>query len=213
MAGRPREFDVEKAVDRALDVFWRQGYEGTSVFDLTEALGITRASLYAAFGSKQGLFERAMERYEARAGAYRLAAEKASSVQEAVRLLLTGPVALHGNRKNPPGCLGVQGALACGSEARAVRDDLASRRSRGEAAIRRRLKRAVSQGELASESDPADLARYLSALIYGMAVLAAGGASRRELQGVADVAWRHWPKAGSRRGPIGSPLQRVRASS
>jgi AcrR family transcriptional regulator len=194
MAGRPREFDVEKALERALDVFWRQGYEGTSVSDLTDALGITRASLYAAFGNKQALFQRVMERYEAKAGAYRTAAGEARSALEAVRLLLTGPVELHGNKDNPPGCLGVQGALACGLDSEAVRDDLASRRCRGEAAIRRRLQRAVREGDLVGESDPADLARYLSALIYGMAVLAAGDASRRELQGVADVAFRHWPK-------------------
>ena len=199
MAGRPREFDVEKALERALDVFWRQGYEGTSMYDLTEALGITRASLYAAFGNKEALFQRVMERYEAKAGAYRIAAEKAESALQAVQLLLTGPVELHGNKDNPPGCLGVQGALACGLDSEAVRDDLASRRSRGEAAIRRRLERALSEGDLVSESDPADLARYLSALIYGIAVLAAGGANRRELQGVADVALRHWPKTKSHR--------------
>ena len=199
MAGRPREFDVEQALERALDVFWRKGYEGTSMSDLTEALGITRASLYAAFGNKEALFQRVMERYEAKAGAYRIAAEKAESALEAVQLLLTGPVELHGNKHNPPGCLGVQGALACGLDSESVRDDLASRRRRGEAAIRRRLERALSEGDLVSESDPADLARYLSALIYGMAVLAAGGANRGELQGVADVALSHWPKTKSHR--------------
>jgi AcrR family transcriptional regulator len=194
-AGRPREFDMDKAVERALGLFWRRGYDGTSLSDLTEALGITRASLYAAFGSKEGLFQRVMERYEARAGAYRSAADRAPTALEAVRLLLNGPVELHGNKKNPPGCLGVQGALACAAESEAVRRDLAARRERGEAAIKRRLQRAAKAGELPADEEPADLARYLSALIYGMAVLAAGGASRKELQGVADVAFAHWPKA------------------
>jgi AcrR family transcriptional regulator len=195
MAGRPREFDVEKALERALDVFWRQGYAGTSMSDLTDALGITRASLYAAFGNKEALFQRVMDCYEAKAGGYRVAAETAPSAVEAVRLLLTGPVELHGNKLNPPGCLGVQGALACGLQSESVRNDLASRRRRGEAAIKKRLQRAANEGDLAANSDAADLARYLSALIYGMAVLAAGGATRAELQGVADVALRHWPKA------------------
>lgn len=162
--------------------------------DLTEALGITRASLYAAFGNKEGLFQRVMDLYEARAGAYRTAAGQAPTVLETVRLLLNGPVELHGNKQNPPGCLGVQGALACGLQAEAVRGDLASRRGRGEAAIRNRLRRAAKQGDLPADEGPADLARYLSALIYGMAVLAAGGATRKDLQGVADVALRHWPK-------------------
>lgn len=173
--------------------------------DLTEALGITRASLYAAFGSKEGLFRRVMDRYEARAGAYRIAADKASTVLETVHLLLNGPVELHSNRKNPPGCLGVQGALACGLQSEAIRSDLASRRAHGEAAIRHRLQRAAKEGDLAADEDPADLARYLSALIYGMAVLAAGGATRKELQGVADVAFRHWPKASSSRRRKGNP--------
>lgn len=163
--------------------------------DLTEALGITRASLYAAFGNKQGLFRRAIDRYEAKAGAYRNAAESAPTAREAVRLLLNGPVELHGNKRNPPGCLGVQGALACGPDSEAIRDDLAARRDRGEAAIRHRLQRAAKEGDLPAGENPADLARYLSALIYGMAVLAAGGATRKELQGVADVAFRHWPAA------------------
>ena len=193
--GRPREFDVDEAVERALGLFWRRGYEGTSMSDLTKALGITRASLYAAFGNKEGLFQRVMERYEARAGAYRIAADRAPTSLEAVRILLTGPVKLHGDKQNPPGCLGVQGALACGAESESVRNDLASRRHRGEAAIRHRLQRAAKEDDLSVDEDPADLARYLSALIYGMAVLAAGGASRKELQGVADIAFRHWARA------------------
>jgi AcrR family transcriptional regulator len=168
--------------------------------ELTDALGITRASLYAAFGNKAGLFQRVIERYEARAGAYRIAADRAATSLEAVRLLLNGPVELHGDKKNPPGCLGVQGALACGVESEAVQSDLASRRHRGEAAIRRRLQRAAREADLPANEDPADLARYLSALIYGMAVLAADGATGKQLQGVADIALDHWPKpAASRR--------------
>ena len=193
-AGRPREFDLDDAIERALDLFWRRGYEGTSISELTEALGITRASLYAAFGSKEGLFRRVMERYEARAGAYRVAAGQAPTSLEAVRLLLNGPVALHGDSQNPPGCLGVQGALACGVDSEAIRSDLSSRRQRGEAAIRNRLQRAAEEGDLAAGKNPADLARYLSALIYGMAVLAADGASREDLQGVADIAFERWSR-------------------
>jgi AcrR family transcriptional regulator len=204
-AGRPREFDLDQAVERALALFWRRGYEGTSVSDLTDALGITRASLYAAFGSKEGLFQRVIDRYETEAGGYRAAADQAPTSLEAVRLWLTGPVELHGDKKNPPGCLGVQGALACGVESEVVRRDLASRRLRGEAAIRRRLQRAVREHDLPDDSDPADLARYLSALIYGMAVLAAGGATRGELKGVADVAFHHWPKTKRARRKKGAP--------
>jgi AcrR family transcriptional regulator len=193
--GRPREFDIDKAVERALELFWHRGYEGTSISDLTAALGITRASLYAAFGNKEELFQRAMDRYEARAGAYRAVAQQAPTSLEAVRLWLAGPVELHGDKRNPAGCLGVQAALACGVESESIRHDLASRRHRGEAAIRRRLKRAAREHDLPDDEKPADLARYLSALIYGMAVLSAGGATRGELKGVANVAFRHWPTA------------------
>jgi AcrR family transcriptional regulator len=192
-AGRPREFDVEQALDRAMEVFWRNGYEGTSIADLTTALGITRASLYGAFKSKDGLFRRVMDRYERRAGGYRRAAREAGSVGEAVRLLMEGPVELHGDAGNPKGCLGVQGALATGPISRAARDDLAARRRLGERGIRDRLARAQKDGELPASSDPAELARYLSALIYGMAILSADGASREDLAGVAKLALRTWP--------------------
>ncbi len=153
-AGRPREFDMDQAIERALELFWRRGYEGTSMSDLTEALGITRASLYAAFGNKEGLFQRVMDRYEARSGAYRADAERAPTSLETVRLLLTGPVDLHGDKRNPPGCLGVQGALACTPESDSVRSDLTSRRHRGEAAVRRRLQRAAKKGNCPTTKIP-----------------------------------------------------------
>jgi AcrR family transcriptional regulator len=192
--GRPREFDTEKALDLAVALFWRKGYEGTSLSDLTSTLGITRPSLYAAFGNKEALFRIVLDRYEAKAGRYRAEALKAPTSYAVARKLLQGPVDLHGDKTNPAGCLGVQGALACGDEASAIRDELIARRLTGERAIRRRLKQARAEGDLPADANPADLARYLSALIYGMAVLAAGGASRRDLQGVADVALLRWPR-------------------
>jgi len=192
--GRPREFDTEKALDLAVELFWRKGYEGTSLSDLTSTLGITRPSLYAAFGNKEALFRIVLDRYEAKAGQYRAEALKAPTSHAVARKLLQGPVDLHGDKTNPAGCLGVQGALACGDEASPIRDELIARRLSGERAIRRRLKQARAEGDLPTDANPADLARYLSALIYGMAVLAAGGASRRDLQAVADVALLQWPR-------------------
>ncbi|RAZ90309.1 TetR/AcrR family transcriptional regulator [Mesorhizobium hawassense] len=193
-AGRPREFDIDQALDRAVLLFWRHGYEGTSIADLTDALGITRASLYAAFGSKEVLFQRVMDRYESRAGAYRRAAQQATALEDAIRLLMTGPVELHGDKRNPQGCLGVQGALSVSASSQVVRGDLATRRRRGELGILDRLRRAQDEGELQASAQPGDLARYLSALIYGMAVLSADGASKKELAAVADIALRGWSK-------------------
>jgi AcrR family transcriptional regulator len=195
--GRPREFDVDKALERAMDLFWRQGYEGTSLADLTRELGLTRPSLYAAFESKEALFVKALDLYEARAG-YRQAALDARTASAYARALLEGAAHLHGDKKNPPGCLGVQGALACSPQSHAIRDELARRRKVGERMIRDRLKHFQAEGDLAEDSDPADLARYLSIVIYGITIQASGGATRKELRRVVALALRNWPQA---RGP------------
>jgi AcrR family transcriptional regulator len=197
--GRPREFDVEAALERAMDLFWRQGYEGTSIADLTRELGLTRPSLYAAFESKEALFLRALDLYEARAG-YRQAALTASSAEAYARALLEGAADLHGDSRNPPGCLGVQSALACAPQSDAIRKELIRRRKIGERMIRDRLKRAVTEGDLPPDADPADLARYLSIVIYGITVQASGGATRQELRSAAEVALRNWPQGSRRRG-------------
>src|SRR5258708_4576244 len=183
-----------------MELFWRKGYEGTSLSDLTSTLGITRPSLYAAFGNKEALFRTVLDRYEARAGRYRSIALKGPTARAVAQRLLQGAADLHGDRSNPAGCLGVQGALACGDEAKPIRQELISRRLAGEDAIRQRLKRAKAEGDLPADSNPADLARYLSVVIYGMTVQAAGGASRKELRSVADLALRQWPDAGNSRG-------------
>lgn len=187
MTGRPREFDLDKALECAMQLFWRQGYEGTSLNDLTRELGVTRPSLYAAFESKESLFLRALDLYEARAG-YREAALTAPTASAYARALLEGAADLHGDKKNPPGCLGVQGALACAPESDAIRTELIRRRKIGEGIIRDRLKRAKAEGDLPPGADPADLARYLSIVIYGITVQAAGGATRKELRSVAELA-------------------------
>jgi AcrR family transcriptional regulator len=196
VTGRPREFDIDKALERAMGLFWRQGYEGTSLADLTRELGVTRPSLYAAFGSKEALFLRALDLYEARAG-YRQAALTAPTAEGYARALLEGAADLHGDKNNPPGCLGVQSALACAPQSNAVRNELARRRKVGESIIRDRLKRFKLKGDLPPQADPADLARYLSIVIYGITVQAAGGATRRELRRVTQIALRSWPETGN----------------
>lgn len=192
--GRPREFDLDEALKRAMELFWRQGYEGTSMADLTRELGITRPSLYAAFTSKEALFLKALDLYEARAG-YREAALNAPTAKAYARALLEGAADLHGDKSNPPGCLGVQGALACAPQSDTIRLELIQRRKTGEKIIRDRLKRAKAEGDLPAEADPADLARYLSIIIYGITVQAAGGATRKELRSVVELALQNWPQA------------------
>jgi AcrR family transcriptional regulator len=191
--GRPREFDVERALDRALGVFWRKGYEGASLADLTRAMGINRPSLYAAFGSKEELFRLALDRYAAGPAAYVGAALEEPTARGVAERLLNGTVELLGDRKHPRGCLIVQGALACGTTAEAARGELAARRAAGEAALRRRFERAREEGDLPADADPGDLTRYLLAVMWGMAVQAAGGADRDKLRRVMEMALRAWP--------------------
>src|SRR5262245_9944129 len=143
--GRPRTFDMGEALDRALDVFWRKGYEGASVADLTEAIGINPPSLYAAFGSKEGLFKAALDRYEADHAERWNEALAARTAREVVSRLLMGVAEDLGDKSKPRGCLMVQGALAAGEECDAVKKELAARREASVAQVRERLKRAKKE--------------------------------------------------------------------
>jgi AcrR family transcriptional regulator len=192
-AGRPRAFDIDKALARALEVFWRKGYEGTSLPDLTKAMGINRPSLYAAFGNKENLFRKALDRYDEGPAAYIREALDEPTGRAVVARLLRGAVDLLTDPRTPAGCLMVQGALACGEAADPIRQELASRRAAGMAAIRQRLEHAIAEGDLPAHADASDLARYVTTVIYGMAVQAAGGASRDELQRVVETALQAWP--------------------
>jgi len=192
--GRPRSFDMDQALERALQVFWRKGYEGTSLSDLTGAMGINRPSLYAAFGDKEALFRNALDRYAEASASYVREALNQPTARGVVEKLLRGAASRLSNPKNPPGCLNVQGALACGGEADPIRRELASRRAAGEAAIRQRLKRARAEGDLPPNANPTDLARYVATVLHGMSVQAAGGATRAELQRVVQTALQAWPQ-------------------
>jgi AcrR family transcriptional regulator len=191
--GRPREFDIDKALDQALHVFWRQGYEGTSITDLTEAIGITKPSLYAAFGNKEELFRKALDRYVDGPGGYVQVALAKPTAREVVEHLLYEAAGAVTDPENPPGCLAVQGALCCGETAESIKQELMARRAKGEDDLRKRFERALTDGDLPAACDPADLARYISAILQGMAVQAIGGAGRDELRKVADIALRNWP--------------------
>ncbi|MGA7915947.1 MAG: TetR/AcrR family transcriptional regulator [Candidatus Acidiferrales bacterium] len=191
--GRPRSFDLDPALDRALQVFWRKGYEGASLSDLTKAVGVNRPSLYAAFGDKEALFRKALHRYLHGPAAYTQEALKELTARAVVERLLQGAADLNTSPRNPGGCLTVQGALACGEAVDSIRQKLAAYRAAGEAALRRRLRRAKSEGDLPTTANPADLARYVATVIYGMAVQAAGGASRNQLQRVVEMALRTLP--------------------
>ncbi|MGX7742867.1 TetR/AcrR family transcriptional regulator [Rhodopseudomonas parapalustris] len=190
--GRPREFDVDAALDLALHVFWRKGYEGTSMTDLTEAMGITKPSLYAAFGNKEELFRKALDRYVDGPGSYYRAGLQKPTAREVVEHILYGAADAMSDPSNP-GCLAVQGALCCGDAAETIKQELAARRAKTEEDLRDRLSRAIGEGDLPAGSDAGDLARYVSAILQGMAVQAASGAARDQLRKLAHMALRNWP--------------------
>ena len=191
--GRPREFDTDAALEKAMRLFWAKSYEGTSVADLTETLGINRPSLYAAFGDKRSLFRAALERYAVGPAGYVAAAVGKPTAREVAEQLLKGAADLQASSRNPGGCLTVNGAIACGDEAEPVRQGLNAHRRAGVALLRRRFEQAKLQHDLPKDSDPAALARFVAAVVYGMAVLASGGASRKELKQVTRTAMKAWP--------------------
>lgn len=190
--GRPRGFDEDSALDAAMRLFWEQGYDATGIADLTKAMGITPPSLYAAFGSKEELFRRAVDRYVQGPARHLADAFTRPTAREVAEDLLLGMVRLAAGEGTPQGCMTVQGALATSERGRAAREDLAARRRNGEALLARRLEQA-SPGELPCGHDAATAARYLFAVSFGLAVQAAGGATAAELHEVVDLVMSGWP--------------------
>ncbi|MEO3747615.1 TetR/AcrR family transcriptional regulator [Plantactinospora sp. B5E13] len=185
--GRPRSFDADAALDRALEVFWRQGYEGTSLTDLTTAMGINKPSLYSAFGNKEELFGKVLARYLEGPGSYAATALDAPTGREVIRLLIHGAVDLTAGQDAPQGCLCVKSVHAGGPDSEPVRRDAVAVRKAGETALRRRLEQA---DDLPTGYSPADLAALVHTISDGIAVQAAAGRTRNELSRVAETALR-----------------------
>jgi len=190
--GRPRAFDVNEALDKAMHVFWKNGYEGTSLPDLTSAMGINRPSLYATFGNKESLFRKAVDRYIEVYGAKLRTALNETTARAAVEKLLTYSLPQSECGKIS-GCMLVQGALACSDQAETIKNELASRRKSVEIILRERFDRALAEGELPANTDVAALAKYYATFQQGLSVQMAGGATREELLAAIAVAMRAWP--------------------
>ena len=191
--GRPREFCVDEALTAALRVFWRKGYEAASMTDLTEAMGITRPSLYAAFGNKEALFHKALDLYERDKLAYVGDALQAPTARGVAERMLRGGLDLVTNPADPKGCLGVISTVACGGEAESIKADVLARRASSDAAMLRRFERAKAEGDFPEHVDPASLQRYLSAVLQGMSVQGGAGAKRSELEQLVEMTLALWP--------------------
>lgn len=191
--GRPRAFDKAKALDTALELFWRHGYEGTSISLLAERIGINVPSLYAAFGNKESLFLRAIERYSELNGKIYHESFKKKTAREVALAILTGEVELVTQRGRPDGCLMVQGALATSPESEKISEMMAGMRGMAERWMAERFERAKEENDLPADADPKSLASYIMTLNSGLAVQAKSGVGKKQLLKVVEIAMRNWP--------------------
>jgi AcrR family transcriptional regulator len=192
-AGRPRAFDVEEALASALKVFVAKGYDGASLADLTQAMGINPPSLYAAFGNKEGLFRQVLRRYEEGRDELMADAVATPTAAEMVERFLRGCVEGHTLNDRAHGCLLVQGALACSDQGAPVREELGRARLDVQRALTVRFLRAQAEGDLPADVDPEALAQYVNVLVNGLAVQASSGATREQLFSVVDMTMKAWP--------------------
>ena len=192
--GRPREFKIDEALEKATGLFWRHGYVGTSLSDLTRAIGITPPSFYFAFGSKEGLFKKVIERYFAEQSDKAEAACREPTAQAVAARFLYGLADVLTDPNHAPGCLAMNSALPCTSGDR-VREWLADLREQVRTRLHERFSYARDVGDLPVSADPGTLARLIVVVAWGMAVEAQSGAGREDLHRTIDCALAMWPGA------------------
>jgi AcrR family transcriptional regulator len=195
--GRPRQFDAETALTAALKVFWQKGFDGASLSDLTEAMGINRTSMYASFGNKEELFRKALDLYEKEKQAFIQSALELPTARAVAEALLRGSLDIQTSKSDPKGCMKVMSSVSCSDQSQAVRDEIIARRLDDETALTVRLQRARVEGDLPQGVDPAGLAKCLYAIIQGMAVQAGSGASRQDLERLVETGLAMWPSGGA----------------
>ncbi len=184
---RPREFDPDQAIDKAIEIFWRQGYKATSVQNLVEATGVQRGSLYAAFGSKAGLFDAAMDRYMAEYSAPRMLENEDRPIREALAELLRALVDSAVTDQSRRGCFVTNTAVELTSHDSAVATKVADNLGDLEDVLTRRLADAQANGEVRSDREPRALARFLVGSVQGLRVMSKVTPDRERLQDIADI--------------------------
>lgn len=191
--GRPREFCPAAALAAALGVFWSKGYEGASMAALTAAMGITKPSLYAAFGNKEQLFHKALDLYETEKLTYTREALRQPTARAVAEHIMRGAIEAQTSSCDPKGCLGVIGMTACGAEAESIKAEVIKRRESSAAALLGRFRQAQRDGDLPDQIEPEALAQYLFTILGGMAVQAGAGATRADLERVLETSMMLWP--------------------
>jgi len=194
--GRPLSFDRDAALHQAMLLFWRHGYEGTSLSDLTAAMGVTSPSIYAAFGDKRRLFLEAVDRYLSGPVTAKSIIADAATAREAARGLLQASAAGFTGPNTPAGCLLASATVSCSAASIDVQQALAARRQGIEADLRARIVQAMATGELPAGTDADALAGHVMAVIQGLSTLARDGAPREKLARIVETAMAAWPQGG-----------------
>jgi len=186
--GRPKKFDFEEASERALELFWTQGFEGTSISDLSEALNMNRPSIYASFGNKDTLFKLSLKRYTSNQLQFIDAAIAKPTLNEVVDMLFKSEIALLTEHEMPRGCLLVQAAASCSKESESMKELLNNQRKAIEAKLRKRIQLAQLKKDFSMQQSPSVLAKSIMAIYEGISIQAASGSAKAELLNVAELS-------------------------
>ena len=192
--GRPRSFDRERALEQAIEVFWKKGFEGASIADLTEAMGINPPSLYAAFGDKENLFLQAVERYNAQRGDSCPYCDETTARGAVEKLLLYMADELC-NSDHPRGCMMVMAAATSASSSQQLQAVLAQKRAASRANLKARIEKGIKDGDVLPGTNAGELADFYSTIITGMSLVSRDGATRKSLVATVENAMRLFPSA------------------
>jgi len=191
--GRPRKFDKEIALEKAMQVFRRKGYEATSITDITKELGINRPSVYSAFGNKEELFAKALVKYIEGPIAYLNEALSEKTSREVVRKMLMQSVDLLTSLDSTKGCLVIQSSVSSELEAVGIQQKIVESLNQHEEDLKERFKLAIKEGDLPETCNAGLLAKYVTTVHKGLSIQAANGANRETLYGVVEIVIEGWP--------------------